>query len=513
MALRLKQPKLFADVTLRWKCLFKEFRTNLIQSSQTDLFKAFFKWYTEQSLSFEQCDTEKIRESLHQQMLEEQEVLQTSAKTVLADMAQTTYKLLQKHLSEGVVTVDYIFFAPLQENKLLEAYCVVFERGNVPMACELDYKAICKQASLVAKLMFDTLELTESVIHKFKERIESDLALLAKLIFPDCLIECLLSKKVHHVYICPDSDLIGVPIDMLPVSLNSSSLLPLYEHVTVSLLPSMRELLLYDATSKCTSDRTCCIVGNPNFDLQHPSNKSAVDKLVGYFSEYFSISSPTGPILKQLQHSQDEVDFVSLQLQSHGLAVQAFVGDKATLSNVLSMQSPLLLHISSHAHSGPRTSISAYRGNFFDDLSSAIALAGFNTYTRRQYSQMGLEYGTAQLPPLAIFSMKLRGTKMVFLSTCNSAVGTVSRQEAVDSLAEAFLVAGVETVIATLWPVGDQLATEFSKFFYEKLVAASDTGVRPSEALTYAKHCFKRLGLWPCYGAFMCYGLDKPFSL
>ena len=508
MALQLNQPGLLADAILRWKCLFKEFRTNLIRNSQTDVFRPFFKWYAERSM---QCDAEEIRESLHQQMLEEEKLLRTSATAVLADMAQATHKLLQKHLPEGVIAIDYIFFAPLKEDRLLEAYCVVFERDTAPMVCELNYKAIRNQAALVTKQMFDTTELSESTIHRLRGRIESDLAILAQLLFPDRLMERLSSRKFRHMYISPDSVLIGVPIDMLPVSVNSSPSAPLYEHFTVSLLPSLRTLC--NPTSKHTPGQVCAIVGNPNFDLRQSSSKlSAVDTLISYFCEYFSISSPTGPILKPLLHSQDEVDFISLHLKSHGLVVQSFVDSEATFSNVSSIESPLLLHVSSHAHSGPRKSGSAYRGNFFDDLSSSIALAGFNTISRRQYDQIQPDYGIAQLPSLAIFSMKLHGTKLVFLSTCDSAVGTAPGQEAVDSLAEAFLVAGVDTVIATLWPVGDQLATEFSKYFYEKLIATSDVGVRPSEALTYAKQCFKRLGLWPCYGAFVCYGLDTPFQ-
>ena len=79
-------------------------------------------------------------------------------------------------------------------------------------------------------------------------------------------------------------------------------------------------------------------------------------------------------------------------------------------------------------------------------------------------------------------------------------------QEAVDSLAEAFLTAGVETVIASLCPISDQLASEISNVFYTKLVIP---GTCPSEALIYVKKQDEEL-YWSTYSAFACYGVDKP---
>lgn len=509
----LKEPGLFPNVILRWKCLFKQLRTHLIRSSSGEVFSAFFQWYTKQMASSKATIAEDLQAALLKQMQEEEQLLQTSAKSTLAGMAKTTYALMQNHLPDGVVTIDYIFFATLKKNPLLEAYCVIFESDTVPIVCKLDYKAIRNQAALVTKLMSQTsAECTQ-------EKIDVELTLLAKTIFPPCLVERLTSRNISHLYISPDSDLFRIPMDMLPVSFDSSTPVPLFEQFSVSILPSMKDLFSYDSNCEIASDKksalnqVCCIIGNPNFDLcKSATGSSAIEKLVNYFCGYFSISASAGPILEQLQHSQDEIEFISLRLKSCGLTIQNFVGDEAVLSNVLSLECPMLVHISSHAYSGTRT-FSAFRGNFFDDLqSSAIALAGFNTFSRKQFNQLRSDCGPAQLPPLAIFSMKLQGTKLVYLSTCDSAAGTVPMQEAVDNLAIAFQIAGAETVIATLWPVPDQLAASFSKVFYEKLTIPD---VRPSEALAYAKQCFKKFDItsYRHCSCYVCYGLDKPFLL
>ncbi len=504
----LKEPGIFANVIMRWKCLFKELRTDLLRHSPEDVFGAFFKWYAEQLTSPKAISADDLQANLLKQMQQEELLLRTSAKSTLAGMGESTYALMYEHLPERVITIDYIFFAPLKENPLLEANCVVCDNSTVPMVCSLNYKALRNQAAVVTRLislsMADENEISQ-------QKISTELALLANIIFPPRLTEFLKSRIGSHLYISPDSNIAGIPIDLLPVSLGSAPPIPLFEQFSVSILPSMRKLFLYNNNEKVRS-QVCSIIGNPNFDLcKSTSQPSTIENIIDYFCNYFNLSVSLN-ILEQLPYSQDEIDFISHLLKSHGMTVQSLVGDKAVLSSVLSLENPILVHISSHACSGAKK-LSAFRGNFFDDLqSSAIALAGFNTVSKEQFDRLQSDCGPAQLPPLAIFSLKLCGTKLVYLSTCDSAAGTAPMQEAVDNLAEAFLIAGAETVIASLWPVVDHLASEFSKLFYEKLI---NPNVRPSEALAYARQCFKRLdnSHWPCYAAFMCYGLDKALFL
>lgn len=325
-------------------------------------------------------------------------------------------------------------------------------------------------------------------------------------------MEILATETIHHLYISPDSDITLIPFDCLPVKLSPERVAPLFELVPVSIVSSLRKLVSHNVRP-ASENVTCTIIGNPNFNLTKNTDESSrVGKLINYLCDYLNISSaPSGPILEQLVYSEEEVSSISQCLQSNGFSTQLLVGDAATLYSVLSLDTPLLMHISSHAYAAREHLRSAFRGNFFADLRcAAIALAGFNTFSRGNYKQLPVDCGTAQLPPLAMLSMKLKGTKLVFLSTCNSASGTSPIQEAVDSLAEAFLAAGVETVIASLWPISDRLASEVSKVFYTKLVTP---GTRPSEALVYIKKHFKEQDeelYWSTYAAFACYGVDKP---
>ena len=497
-ALILNDPVLFADVILRWKCLFKELRAQLINCNVSNGFGDFFQWYIKQETStVSNSDTQM---ALHKQLQVEEELLQNSAKHTLQQMSKTNYAVLQQSLPSNVVIIDYIFFVPLKESRLLEAYCVICKTGHSPIIYELEYADIYKQAAIVTKL----LKSNDSDV----AMVKAGLAILAQLLLPEAVMKSLISERIDHLYISPDSDITLIPFDSLPVKLSSERAVPMFELFPVAVLSSPRKLLRHNPIQQ-SKNTTCAIIGNPNFNLS--SELSGVGKLINYLCDYFSISSSPSNIIEQLQYSKDEVTSISQCLQSCGFNTQLFIDNSATLSNVLSLNSPLLIHLSSHAYANNEHARSAFRGNFFGDLSCAmIALAGFNTFSRGNFTQLPADCGTAQLPPLAIFSMKLQGTKLVFLSTCNSASGISPVQEAVDSLAEAFLTAGVETVIASLWPVADQLAAEISKVFYTKLVIP---GTRPSEALAYVKKHFKKQDekfYWFSYSAFVSYGIDKP---
>ncbi len=64
-------------------------------------------------------------------------------------------------------------------------------------------------------------------------------------------------------------------------------------------------------------------------------------------------------------------------------------------------------------------------------------------------------------------------TNLVFLSACESAVGPPRFAAGMPGLQHAFLRAGARGVIATLWPIEDVLARDFSSDFYERFTAGT----------------------------------------
>ncbi len=73
-----------------------------------------------------------------------------------------------------------------------------------------------------------------------------------------------------------------------------------------------------------------------------------------------------------------------------------------------------------------------------------------------------------------ISRLSLRRMRLVVLSSCQSAVGVETRSEGPLGLAQAFLSAGAENVIATLTPVGDRPARELSVVFHREFQRLRD---------------------------------------
>lgn len=73
-----------------------------------------------------------------------------------------------------------------------------------------------------------------------------------------------------------------------------------------------------------------------------------------------------------------------------------------------------------------------------------------------------------------IYKLSLDGTALVVLSACNSANGIFDDIEGTVGLLRAFKLAGVKTVIASLFQIDDNAACEFMSEFYRRMVEEED---------------------------------------
>jgi tetratricopeptide (TPR) repeat protein len=89
-----------------------------------------------------------------------------------------------------------------------------------------------------------------------------------------------------------------------------------------------------------------------------------------------------------------------------------------------------------------------------------------------------------------IYGLDLKGLDMVVLSACDTETGKVTGGEGVEGFSKAFLAAGANSTVTTLWPVDDRATAEFMKQFYYALASGSTK----AEALRQAKLQFLRSG-------------------
>jgi CHAT domain-containing protein len=65
-------------------------------------------------------------------------------------------------------------------------------------------------------------------------------------------------------------------------------------------------------------------------------------------------------------------------------------------------------------------------------------------------------------------------SQLVVLSACDTAVGRLQGEEGIANLTRAWLAAGAESVVSTLWSVNDTFSLYLMKRFYAHLAAGSD---------------------------------------
>jgi CHAT domain-containing protein len=73
------------------------------------------------------------------------------------------------------------------------------------------------------------------------------------------------------------------------------------------------------------------------------------------------------------------------------------------------------------------------------------------------------------LTALEASGLNLWGTKLVTLSACDTGIGEVKNGEGVYGLRRAFIIAGAETVVMSLWPISDAVTRDLMSSYYRGL--------------------------------------------
>ncbi len=217
-----------------------------------------------------------------------------------------------------------------------------------------------------------------------------------------------------------------------------------------------------------------------------------------------------GPELVSLPGTKVEVEGISKMLKASGYQVTQFMQKEATEKGLKNVKAPELLHIATHGYflkdvegSGNAYGISAENAQDNPLLRSGLMLAGASK-TVSGVSQPNLESNdNGILTAYEAMNLNLEGTELIILSACETGLGDVKNGEGVYGLQRAFLVAGADALIMSLWKVDDAATQLLMTNFYTNWIKLRDKQKAFKQAQLQLMAKYKEPYYW---GAFIMIG-------
>lgn len=180
-----------------------------------------------------------------------------------------------------------------------------------------------------------------------------------------------------------------------------------------------------------------------------------------------------GSDVTPLPGTKVEIDNVAKVLKASGYQVTQFTQKTATEANLKKIKAPVLVHIATHGYflkdvdaTGSAFGISLENANDNPLLRSGLLLSGAaGTVSGKRMPNLESN-DNGVLTAYEAMNLSLEGTDLVVLSACETGLGDVKAGEGVYGLQRAFLVAGADALIMSLWKVDDAATQQLMSGFY-----------------------------------------------
>ncbi len=200
-----------------------------------------------------------------------------------------------------------------------------------------------------------------------------------------------------------------------------------------------------------------------------------------------------------------------------------FLGPEATKERLLHQPAPGILHLATHGffledeppppdsravvHFGALSEGTLASSPRDPLLRSGLVLAGTRTPVPSGSHAAALSPDIALVTALEVAGLDLWGTQLVVLSACDTGRGDVKPGQGVYGLRRAFLVAGAETVVMSLWQVNDGTTRTLMEAYYRHLMAGQGRVTALREAMRELRRTHPHPHHW---APFIAMGRETP---
>lgn len=316
-------------------------------------------------------------------------------------------------------------------------------------------------------------------------------------------------QPIDSVLVTTGSSVIYLSVDGVYNQLNPETFADtngkymLDKYSIVSLSNTKDILLAKNESTEMVPSQSAVLFGNPSFIASDENDGKDLSTSSSTINR--SVNGEKVSSVEPLPGAEKEVNIVSELLRQSNWKTQKFIATNATEMEVKDLESPRVFHVATHGFfmNASQSELSLRPQTTTNPLhKSGLLFAGADELMREEnVYQFNKKDGV--LTAFEAMNLKLDHTELVVLSACETGLGEVKVGEGVYGLQRAFLVAGAQNVIMTLFKVNDQVTQELMTEFYSKWLEHGDK----RKAFLQAKQMIKEKYDAPIYwGAFVMIG-------
>ena len=377
---------------------------------------------------------------------------------------QVKWKDVQKNLKLDEAAIEFVSFDYYNKHYTDSTmYCALVLKKNSPypemilLFEEKQLDSLFKRSSSNVNQLYTYRRVSDSIIDIAERRLNYGSKLYNLLWKP---LEASL-KNIKTVYYAPSGKLNQVAFAAIPV--DSTSFLS--DKYNLHQLTSTRQVIHKNEQDKQTAKiHKAALFGGIDYNLN--------DK------QFAQVQTNT--YYPNLNFTSEEVTGIAKEFNKEGLTEQLFTRASASKAafKKLNGTNTDIIHIATHGFYKPieETKPKDFNSLSFDNdrrdvvvhnpLSrSGLAFAGANHAWRVDSIPDNWEDGI--LTSQEISQLNLTHTDLVVLSACETALGDIKGSEGVFGLQRAFKMAGIQTLIMSLWRVDDKATSELMQNFYK----------------------------------------------